>query len=246
MGDEGWVFSSAPGAIPDIAEGKSRLSEIYLLANPAYTGRVTVPVLWDKQRKTIVNNESSEIIRMFNTAFDAFTSARTDYYPKELRGEIDAVNALVYTNVNNGVYRAGFASTQEAYDEAFTSLFGALDRLEDRLAGQRYLVGASLTEADWRLFTTLVRFDAVYYVHFKCNLRRVQEYPNLSNYLRDLYQIPGIAETVNMDHIKCHYYGSHKRLNPSGIVPLGPVLDFDAPHDRARLSTARTARTRTG
>lgn len=235
MGKDGWVFSDAPGAIPDMVEGKQRLSEIYLLADPKYTGRVTVPVLWDKQRKTIVNNESSEIIRMFNSTFDAFTPVRTDYYPKELRAEIDEINALVYETVNNGVYRAGFASTQEAYEEAFRNLFATLDTLEERLSQQRYLVGGRITEADWRLFTTLIRFDAVYVGHFKCNLRRIADYPNLSNYLRDLYQVPGVAGTVNIDHIKTHYYASHRRINPSGIVPLGPELDFDAPHDRARF-----------
>jgi putative glutathione S-transferase len=242
MGEDGWVFSEAPGATLDTAEGKSRLSEVYLLNNPTYTGRVTVPVLWDKRRKTIVNNESSEIIRMLNSAFDAFTPVRTDFYPDELRNEIDEINTLVYANINNGVYRAGFASSQEAYEEAFTNLFDALDRLEERLSVRRYVVGARLTEADWRLFTTLVRFDAVYYGHFKCNLRRIDDYPNLSNYLRDLYQVPGVAETVNMDHIKRHYYGSHRRLNPSGIVPLGPALDFTAPHDRAKFELARPAR----
>jgi len=235
MGAEGWVFSNAPGAIPDTVEGKARLSEIYLLADPKYTGRVTVPVLWDKQKKTIVNNESSEIIRMLNSAFDAFTSDHTDYYPNELRPEIDEINTLVYETVNNGVYRAGFASTQEAYEEAFRNLFATLDKLEERLSEQRYLVDNRLTEADWRLFTTLIRFDAVYFGHFKCNLRRIIDYPNLSNYLRDLYQVPGVAETVNIGHIKTHYYASHRKINPTGIVPVGPELDFDAPHDRARF-----------
>ena len=235
MGAEGWVFSNAPGAIPDTVEGKARLSEIYLLADPKYTGRVTVPVLWDKQKKTIVNNESSEIIRMLNSAFDAFTSDHTDYYPNELRPEIDEINTLVYETVNNGVYRAGFASTQEAYEEAFRNLFATLDKLEERLSEQRYLVDNRLTEADWRLFTTLIRFDAVYFGHFKCNLRRIIDYPNLSNYLRDLYQMPGVAETVNIGHIKTHYYASHRKINPTGIVPVGPELDFDAPHDRARF-----------
>ena len=246
MGAEGWVFANGPGAIPDTAEGKSRLLEIYLLANPTYTGRVTVPILWDKQKKTIVNNESSEIIRMFNSAFDALTPVRTDYYPTELRPAIDEINTLVYENVNNGVYRAGFSTTQEAYEEAFRSLFAVLDRVEDILSRQRYLVGARLTEADWRLFTTLIRFDAVYYSHFKCNLRRIEDYPNLSNYLRDLYQVPGVSETVNLDHIKRHYYGSHRKLNPSGIVPLGPALDFAVGHDRARFDAGRPARVRAG
>jgi putative glutathione S-transferase len=231
----GWVFSDAPGATLDTAEGTSRLAEIYLRTNPAYTGRVTVPVLWDKQKKTIVNNESSEIIRMLNSAFDAYTPVRTDYYPPALRGAIDEINKPVYENVNNGVYRTGFATSQEAYEEAFRKLFDTLDRVEDILSRRRYLVGATITEADWRLFTTIVRFDAVYYGHFKCNLRRIDDYPNLSNYLRDLYQTPGVAETVNMDHIKRHYYGSHRRVNPTGIVPLGPELDFHAPHDRTKF-----------
>ena len=236
MGPEGWVFSS-----PDPVEGKKRLSDIYLVANPDYTGRVTVPVLWDKERRTIVNNESSEIIRMLNSAFAAFTTDRADYYPHALRGEIDAVNAEIYETVNNGVYRAGFAGSQEAYEEACRGLFKTLDRMEERLFRRRYLAGGQLTEADWCLFTTLVRFDAVYYVHFKCNLRRIADYPNLSNYLRDLYQGPGVAETVNMDHIKTHYYASHRKLNPRGIVPIGPLLDFDAPHDRNRFARADAA-----
>jgi len=233
MGEEGWQFG--PDADLDSLNGKEKLNQIYLLADPRYTGRVSVPVLWDKQRRTIVNNESPEIIRMLNTAFDAFTNNRTDYYPAAARAEIDSINALVFSNVNNGVYRCGFASTQEAYEEAFLDLFGALDQIEARLSRQRYLAGNAITEADWRLFTTLVRFDAVYVGHFKCNLRRIADYPNLSNYLRDLYQVPGVAETVNMDHIKRHYYGSMRNLNPSGIVPLGPALDFEAKHDRARF-----------
>ena len=236
MGDEGWVFSHFPGAIPDAANGKAHLYEIYLLAEPRYTGRVTVPALWDKERKTIVNNESSEIIRMFNSAFDAFTDAHEDYYPPELRGEIDAINDLVYRNINNGVYRTGFATTQEAYEEAFRDLFATLDEIERRLSRRRYLAGGRPTEADWRLFTTLVRFDPVYVGHFKCNLRRIADYSNLSNYLRELYQVPGVAETVNFEHIKRHYYMSHPQINPSRIVPLGPEIDLDAPHDRARFA----------
>ncbi len=233
MGEQGWQFG--PDADHDSLNGKTRLNEIYLLADPRYTGRVSVPVLWDKEKRTIVSNESPEIIRMLNAAFDAFTNARADYYPAELRGEIDAINAEVFQNVNNGVYRCGFASTQEAYEEAFLDLFGTLDKLEARLSRQRYLAGARITEADWRLFTTIVRFDAVYYTHFKTNLRRIMDYPNLSNYLRELYQVPGVAETVNMDHIKRHYFMSMPNLNPSGIVPLGPALDFEAKHDRERL-----------
>ena len=232
-GPRGWRFGTSPGTIPDSVNGASELVEIYLRADPRYSGRVSVPALWDQERRTIVNNESAEIIRMFNGAFGRFTNVRTDYYPPELRS--DRVNTLVYENVNNGVYRAGFATSQEAYEEAFRALFGALDELDERLALQRYLAGNDITEADWRLFTTLVRFDAVYHGHFKCNLRRIVDYPNLSNYLRDLYQQPGIAATVNMDHIKRHYYGSQRNVNPTGIVPLGPQLDFLAPHDRGRF-----------
>jgi glutathionyl-hydroquinone reductase len=234
-GPHGWRFGTSPGTVPDSVNGASELMEIYLRADPHYSGRVSVPVLWDKERRTIVNNESAEIIRMLNGAFGRFTNVRTDYYPPPLRAEIDRVNALVYENVNNGVYRTGFATSQEAYEEAFRALFAALEEIEQRLSRQRYLAGREITEADWRLFTTLVRFDAVYYGHFKCNLRRIIDYPNLGNYLRDLYQQPGIAATVNMDHIKRHYYGSHRHVNPTGIVPLGPALDFMAPHDRGRF-----------
>jgi glutathionyl-hydroquinone reductase len=236
-GKTGWEFGTTmPGATPDSVNGKATLAEIYLLADPHYTGRVSVPVFWDKKRRTIVNNESAEIIRMLNTAFDAFTDAHADYYPPALRGDIDRINDLVYSNVNNGVYRSGFATTQAAYEEAARGVFATLDRLEELLSRQRYLVGARLTEADWRLFTTLVRFDAVYFSHFKCNIRRVADYPNLSNYLRELYQVPGIAETVSIDHIKRHYYGSQRNVNPTGIVPIGPLLDFAAPHDRGRFA----------
>jgi len=192
----------------------------------------------DKQEETIVSNESSEIIRMLNSAFDQWGDKSLDFYPEALRGEIDRINALVYPAVNNGVYRAGFATTQAAYEEAFGELFAALDTLEQRLSRQRYLVGDHITEADWRLFTTLVRFDPVYVGHFKCNLRRIADYPNLSNYLRDLYQVPGVAGTVNLHHIKAHYYGSHRTINPTGIVPAGPELDYNAPHDRARFGKA--------
>ena len=192
-------------------------------------------MLWDKKRKTIVCNESSEIIRMLNTAFEPQPNEWYDLYPPDLRSEIEAVNNLIYPNVNNGVYRAGFAILQEAYEEAFRGLFTALDELERRLARQRYLTGPRMTEADWRLFTTLIRFDAVYYSHFKCNMRRIGDYPNLSNYTRDLYQVPGIDETVSIDHIKRHYYHSQRKVNPTGIWPLGPELDFTAPHDRDRF-----------
>jgi putative glutathione S-transferase len=235
MLSDGWVFGPPGSPTADAVNRKAKLADVYLAADPKFSGRVTVPVLWDKERHTIVSNESSEIIRMFNSAFDAVTDDRTDYYPPPLRDAIDAINATVYENVNNGVYRAGFATTQAAYEEAFLALFATLDDLERRLGESRYLVGNRLTEADWRLFTTLIRFDAVYAGHFKCNLRRIADYPNLSNYLRDLYQVPGIAATVDMDHIKRHYYGSHRHINPTGIVPLGPALDFAAPHDRERL-----------
>jgi len=235
MGPEGWTFDG-DGSTGDPVNGAKRLSEIYAAADPRYTGRVSVPVLWDKRQRTIVSNESSEIIRMFNSAFNAITGDRTDYYPPTLRGEIDHINALVYQNINNGVYRAGFARSQDAYEEAFLALFVALDTLERRLSEHRYLVSGTLTEADWRLFTTLVRFDAVYWGHFKCNLRRIIDYPNLSNYVRDLHQVPGVAETVDLGQIKRHYYGSHRHSNPTGIVPVGPALDFGAAHDRARFA----------
>jgi glutathionyl-hydroquinone reductase len=232
MGKEGWIFDEEH---PDDLYGSARLSEIYLKARPDCSGKVTVPVLWDKKRKTIVNNESSEIIRMLNSAFDAFTEVRFDFYPEALREEIDEINHAVYENVNNGVYRAGFATSQEAYEDAFRALFATLDELEARLDGQRYLLEDQMTEADWRLFTTLVRFDPVYYGHFKCNLKRIGDYPNLSAYLRDLYQTPGVKQTVSFDHIKRHYYWSHESINPTRIVPLGPVLILDGPHDRDRL-----------
>ena len=230
LGKAGWEFGTEPGATPDSVNSKSTLADIYLLANPHYSGRVSVPVLWDKKQRTIVNNESAEIIRMLNSAFEAFTDVHTDYYPALLHAEIDRINATVYANINNGVYRAGFASTQAAYEVA------AHAELEVRLSRQRCLVGRQITEADWRLFTTLVRFDAVYYSHFKCNVRRIIDYPNLWNYLRDLYQVPGVAETVSLDHIKRHYYGSHRSINPTGIVPIGPLIDFTMPHNRGRFS----------
>ncbi|OYR22111.1 glutathione S-transferase family protein [Brucella thiophenivorans] len=236
MADEGWTFYGTTGSTGDELFGAKRLHEIYTRADPNYSGRVTVPVLWDKQRNTIVSNESAEIIRMLNSAFDKFGNASLDFYPQDLRSEIDAMNDFVYPNINNGVYRAGFATTQDAYEEAFEQLFNALDKLEDTLSKQHYLTGSRLTEADWRLFTTLVRFDQVYVGHFKCNLRRIADYPNLWNYTRDLYQVPGVAKTVNMEHIKGHYYRSHKTINPTGIVPVGPEIDFLAPHDRDRFN----------
>lgn len=237
MLENGWMFSDAPGAIADEINGKTYMHEIYTLAMPDYSGRVTVPVLWDKQCRTIVSNESSEIIRMLNSAFDGVDGVRADldFYPQAQRGEIDEINARVYDAVNNGVYKSGFATTQAAYEEAVTELFEALDEIEARLSEQRYLVGEQITEADWRLFTTLLRFDPVYVGHFKCNIHRIADYPNLSAYTRELYQVPGVAATVNMDHIKTHYYGSHKTINPTGVIPVGPDLDLNAPHDRDQI-----------
>jgi len=232
MLENGWTFDDGPGVIPDPIFGARYLYEIYARAEPRYTGRVTVPMLWDKATGTIVNNESSEIIRMFNSAFDGCGALPGDYYPEDLRLEIDALNARIYNTVNNGVYKAGFATTQEAYNAAVTKLFETLDFLEECLATRRYLLGDRLTEVDWRLFTTLVRFDPVYVGHFKCNLRRIVDYPNLFDYLRHLYQMPGIAETVNMFHIKHHYYQSHRTINPTGIVPLGPEINLSAPSRR--------------
>ena len=241
--DEGWHFSDGPGCIPDTLNGTRYLREIYKLAKDDYTGRVSVPVLWDKREKTIVNNESAEIIRMLNVAFNAWGNGEPDLYPAPLRGEIDAINEPIYEHVNNGVYKTGFARSQAAYEDAFDALFATLDALEARLCAQRYLAGERITEADWRLFPTLVRFDAVYVGHFKCNRRRIEDYPNLGNYVRELYQYPGIADTVNLAHIKGHYYGSHVSVNPTRIVPKGPELDFTRPHDRDRLSlsVAQTA-----
>jgi putative glutathione S-transferase len=232
MLERGWNFADGPGVVPDPIHGARFLHEVYTRAEPRYTGRVTVPVLWDKAAGTIVNNESSEIIRMFNSAFDACGAVAGDFYPEDLRPEIGAWNDRIYDAVTNGVYKAGFATTQEAYEAAFRELFGTLDRLDEHLGARRYLLGNRLTEADWRLFTTLLRFDAVYVGHFKCNLRRIGDYPNLSGYLRDLYQVPGIAATVDMRHIKGHYYGSHRTINPTGIVAAGPAVDLTVPHGR--------------
>jgi glutathionyl-hydroquinone reductase len=224
LAERGWTFDPGPGVIADPVLGAKELREFYVKARPDYSGRVTVPVLWDKATGTIVNNESSEIIRMLNSAFDGVGAAEGDYYPRELRAEIDEINARVYATVNNGVYRAGFATTQAAYEEAFGALFETIDWLEARLSRQRFLLGDRLTEADWRLFTTLVRFDPVYFGHFKCNLREIRNYAGLSRYLSELYHWPGVAETVDFFHIKHHYYGSHRRINPTGIVPLGPEM----------------------
>lgn len=238
MGTEGWTFEGEDGGTGDHLFGLKRLHQIYTRADPTFSGRVTVPVLWDKQQGTIVSNESSEIIRMFNSAFDGAGASGPDYYPENLRAEIDTINEPIYETVNNGVYRSGFATTQQAYESAFAALFETLDMLDERLSAQRYLVGDTLTEADWRLFTTLVRFDPVYVGHFKCNRRRIADYANLSNYTRELYQVPGVAGTVNMHHIKTHYYGSHESVNPTRIVPLGPEIDYAAPHNRDRLKKA--------
>jgi glutathionyl-hydroquinone reductase len=238
MGENGWTFRKRDGATGDSLYGSDFLHQIYTKADPVYSGRVTVPVLWDRKNETIVSNESSEIIRMLNSAFDEWGDDSLDLYPAALRERIDAINERVYESINNGVYRSGFATTQEAYEEAFDDLFGALDEVERILSSSRYLVGERITEADWRLFTTLVRFDAVYYSHFKCNLRRIEDYHALSNYLRELFQMPGVADTVHMDHIKSHYYASHETINPTRIVPKGPYLDFARPHDRGRLKKA--------
>lgn len=235
MGDDGWTFATGDGATGDTINNKKLLNQIYALSDPTYSGRVTVPVLWDKKQGVIVSNESSEIIRMLNSAFNQWAGNATDYYPVDLRNEIDAINNPIYRNFNNGVYRCGFASEQKAYEEAFGDLFTTLDQLEDRLSKHRYLCGDVQTEADWRLFPTLVRFDPVYFGHFKCNRQRISDFPNLSNYTRDLYQVPGVSETVNLLHIKNHYYASHETINPTRIVPKGPEIDYSAPHDRGRF-----------
>ena len=232
MGESGWTFDPGPGVIPDPVRGARVLHEVYTHAAPNHTGRVTVPVLYDTQRDTIVSNESSEIIRMFDSAFNALGATGPELYPEALRSEIDRINERVYATVNNGVYRAGFATTQQAYEEAVTELFTSLDWIEALLGERRYLAGDQLTEADIRLFTTLVRFDPVYVGHFKCNLRRIVDYPNLREYTRELYQLPGVRETVHMDHIKGHYYQSHTSINPTRIVPVGPLLELDVPHRR--------------
>jgi len=241
MAEMGWEFTDGPGCIPDTVNGKRYLHQVYLAAVPDYTGRASVPVLWDTQRRRVVNNESREIVRMLDHDFAALSGASAaqgrgspDYCPPGMEAQVDATIDAIFQPINNGVYRCGFATTQDAYERAFDALFAALDEMEARLNRSRYLAGDRITEADWRLFPTLVRFDSVYHGHFKCNLRRIEDYPNLSNYVRDLYQVPGVAETVDMDHIKRHYYASHRHINPTGIVPRGPALDFMAPHDRAR------------
>lgn len=235
MGENGWTFEPGPGVVPDPVGQAKYLYEVYLRAQQTYSGRVTVPVLWDLERNTIVSNESSEIIRMLNSAFDGIGAKEGDYSPVELLPEIDAVNANVYDTINNGVYKVGFATAQEVYEQEVSKLFASLDELETTLGRQRYLVGDRVTEADWRLFTTLIRFDAVYNGHFKCNLKRLVDYKNLWSYTRELYQWPGVASTVNFPHIKAHYYRSHGSINPNGIVPAGPLLDLDRATDRKQF-----------
>lgn len=242
MGEEGWAFSDFPGSIPDGVNGVNYLRDIYLKVEPDYTGRVTVPILWDKQQGVIVNNESREIIRMLDTEFDAIAAIDRNLYPEKLRETIDQTIDAIYQPINNGVYRAGFATKQSAYEEAVTELFAALDHWERILERQRYLCGDRLTEADICMFTTLLRFDAVYYSHFKCNLNRIVDYSNLWNYLKDIYQYPGVRETCNLEHIKIHYYKSHPNVNPTRIVPKGPIINFNEMHDRARLTGSRLDR----
>lgn len=235
MLEDGWTFDKSRGSTGDNVGHLQFMHQLYTQNDPHYSGRVTVPVLWDKKQNCIVNNESADIIRMFNGAFDELTGNRLDFYPEPLQPAIDTLNERIYHAVNNGVYRAGFATKQSAYEDAFDQLFSELDSIERTLGEQRYLAGAYLTEADIRLFTTIIRFDAVYHGHFKCNLRRITDYANLSNWLRELYQWPGVAETVDFEHIKHHYYASHRTINPNGIVPKGPALTLDQPHDRERL-----------
>jgi putative glutathione S-transferase len=236
LSDKGWMFSDEPGAIPDSVNHAQYLQDIYVKANPNYTGRITVPVLWDKEKQTIVNNESREIIQMFDVEFAELATAKIDLYPKELQQQIDGTIDKIYMPINNGVYRSGFATSQEAYGEAVTELFENLDYWEGVLAKQRFLCGDQLTESDVCMFTTLIRFDSVYHGHFKCNLRRIVDYPNLWNYLKDLYQRPEFKETCNLDHIKRHYYMSQTQVNPTQIVPKGPIINFEEGHDRDRFA----------
>lgn len=240
MLDRGWTFDDGPGVVPDPILRADYLYQVYLAADTSYSGRVTTPALWDRQTGTIVSNESSEILRMFNSAFDVVGARPGDYCPADLRDDIDHLNDRIYRTVNDGVYKAGFATTQQAYEDAVAPLFETLDWLEARLARQRYLCGDRVTEADIRLLVTLLRFDLVYFSHFKCNVRRIADYPNLWGYARDLYQLPAVAATFNAMHVKRHYYESHRTLNPSGIVPVGPTVDFDAPHDRGRFAAGRS------
>ncbi len=239
MREHGWTFEAGEGVVADPVFQARYMHQIYTAADPEYTGRVTIPVLWDKKQNLFVSNESSEIIRMMNSAFDGIGAKPGDYYPQALRSEIDGINDQIYDQVNNGVYKAGFATTQQAYEQAVFPLFETLDELEERLSKQRYLLGERIIEADWRLFTTLARFDAVYHGHFKCNLKRIEDYPHLADYVRELYQWPGVAETVDMKHIKEHYYRSHATINPTGIVPAGPVLNLDGPHERERFKKSQ-------
>jgi len=234
MLEHGWTFETCEGSNGDALYGSDFAHQIYTRANPSYSGRVTVPILWDRHTETIVSNESSEIIRMLNSAFDELTGSTLDFYPPELRAEIDEVNERIYHTINNGVYRCGFATSSSAYQEAFEELFGSLDWVESILSAKRYLIGDRVTEADWRLFTTLIRFDAVYVGHFKCNRQRIEDFPALSNYTRELYQWPGVAETTHIEQIKRHYYYSHETINPTRIVPTGPSLDFHREHDRSQ------------
>ncbi|WP_425046649.1 glutathione S-transferase family protein [Primorskyibacter sp. S87] len=239
MLDQGWTFEKdANGATGDTLFGLTHAHQVYTKADPNYSGRVTVPILWDRKRETIVSNESSEIIRMFNSAFDELTGNRDDYWPAEMRDAIETVNARIYDSVNNGVYKCGFSTTQKAYDAAVRPLFDTLDWLEDRLSHQRYLMGTQITEADWRLFTTLLRFDPVYHLHFKCNRKRLIDFPNLWAYTRELYQWPGVAETVGMAHIVRHYHFSHDSINPNRIIPINPLIDYQEPHGRDQRSAA--------
>jgi putative glutathione S-transferase len=233
--EQGWAFRDGPGHSVDPVNGFHDLADAYRATDSSYQGRVTVPALWDTVTHRIVNNSDDDLMRMFNREFNQFASADTDLYPAELRDEIDQLNSRIYEDVNNGVYRAGFATSQKAYERAVRRLFGTLDFLDNRLSDRRYLFGNRIVETDWRLFVTLIRFDAVYYVHFKCNVRRIADYPNLFGYLKDLYQYDGIAETVNFDHIKRHYYMTHGDINPARIVPLGPDQDLSSPHGRDRL-----------
>lgn len=235
MLDKGWVLSDFADESP--IANIQYMHQVYTHAQQDYNGRVTVPVLWDKKTNSIVSNESSEIIRMLNTGFNNLTDVKTDYYPMALRSDIDDINDFVYHNINNGVYKTGFATTQSAYEKHFHNLFNALNSIEERLSTQRYLVGNTLTEADWRLFTTLIRFDSVYFSHFKCNLQQIEQYKNLSNYIRELYQIKGVADTVNFEHIKVHYYYSHDSINPTRVVPLGPDIDYLSKHNRNRFDS---------
>lgn len=241
MLEHGWTFSESEGSSGDLIGGRTFMHEVYTSADASYSGRVTVPVLWDRERNTIVNNESSEIIRMLGSEFNGLTGNDLDLYPAALRDDIERWNDRIYPAINNGVYRAGFATTQDAYEEAYRELFAELDHLEAHLAGHRYLCGSVLTEADIRLFTTLIRFDAVYHGHFKCNRQRLEDFPAIAGYVRDIYQLPGVAETVDFHHIKTHYYASHKTINPTGVVPAGPGIDYLAPHRRDEVGEAQAA-----